>query len=253
MPPTLPLSAAHAATRTGPAHAANEDQFRILDGGHPLVASLRRGALYAVMDGVSSTPRGREAAQLGAARIEDFFNVLTPPELESLVQLVSEVDWELREGRRGEAACTFSLLWLAHGRAHVVHVGDSQVYRVRNGACERITESQKGRSALRAFLGMGPKVADVLQVWEEPMLPGDLFLLVTDGVTEVMQPDELVDAWWAVGGSTRRAADSIIAEVNRRGGGDDATALLVDVLGLEADDAEGPLAALAEVATAPRG
>jgi serine/threonine protein phosphatase PrpC len=231
--PTLPLTAAHASTRTGPRHVNNEDQFRILDGGHPLVATLRRGALYAVCDGVSSTPRGREAAELGAARIEDFFNPQTPPRLETLVQLVSEVDWELREGRKGEAACTFSALWLAHGRAHVVHVGDSQVFRVRHGQCERLTQVQKGRSALNAFLGMGPKVADVLQVWEEPLYVGDLFLLLTDGVTEVMQPDELLDAWWAVGGATSRAAHAIVSEVDRRGSTDDATVLVVDVLAVE--------------------
>jgi protein phosphatase len=127
---------------------------------------------------------------------------------------------------------------LAYGQATLVHVGDSQVYRVRHGECTRITRSHKGGRSLGAYLGMGPEIAQVLQVWCEPLFVGDLFLLVTDGVTEVLPADELADSWWATGGSPQRAANAIIAEVNRRGGQDDATALVVDVLAVESDPDE---------------
>jgi protein phosphatase len=133
------------------------------------------------------------------------------------------------------AACTLSLLWLAYGHAHVVHVGDSQVYRVRHGDVVRITQNHRGGRALGAYVGMGPRVADVLQVWSEPLFVGDLYLMVTDGVTEVLGVDDLLDTWWAFGGSPRRAANAIIGEVERRAGTDDATALVVDVLAIEAD------------------
>ncbi len=235
--PTLPLSVGAAATRTGRQHAENEDRHRILDASHLGVAALRRGSLYAVCDGVSTVPLGRYAADVTCARIEGFFDRFQAPRVESLVQLVSETDWELRAHGRGQAACTLSLLWLAYGTATVLHVGDSQVYRVRHGAAERITKNHRGGRALGAYVGMGPNVADVLQVWQEPLFVGDLFLLVTDGVTEVVAVDELLDTWWAYGGSPHRAAGAIIQVVDQRGGKDDATALVVDVLALE-DDAE---------------
>jgi protein phosphatase len=233
-PPTLPFSHGAATTRTGARHAVNEDQYRILDASHPGVLALRRGALYAVCDGVSTTRRGRDAADLTCSRVDTFFDRFQEPRLDSLRQLVTEIDFELRDGT-GEAACTLSLLWLAYGRAHVLHVGDSQVYRVRHGETVRITQNHRGGRHLGAYIGMGPSVADVLQVWHEPLFVGDLFLLVTDGVTEVVGPDELSDAWWTVGGSPQRASHAIIAEVNRRGGQDDATALVVDVLAVESD------------------
>jgi serine/threonine protein phosphatase PrpC len=75
-------------------------------------------------------------------------------------------------------------------------------------------------------------------VWQEPLFVGDLFLLVTDGVTEVVAVDDLLDAWWAFGGSPQRAAAAIIGEVEERDGKDDATALVVDVLALESDPDE---------------
>jgi mono/diheme cytochrome c family protein len=56
---------------------------------------------------------------------------------------------------------------------------------------------------------------------------------VSDGVTEVVSSDELLDAWWTFGGSPARAARAIIDAVGRRNGRDDATALVVDVLALE--------------------
>ncbi|MDP2312144.1 MAG: PP2C family protein-serine/threonine phosphatase [Pseudomonadota bacterium] len=233
--PTLPFSVGAAATRTGANHAENEDRHRVLDASHLGVAALRRGSLYAVCDGVSTVPRGRYAAELTCARIDGFFDRFQAPRVESLVQLVSETDWELRAHGRGQAACTLSMLWLAYGTATVLHVGDSQVYRVRNDTVERITKTHRGGRALGAYVGMGPNVADVMQVWQEPLFVGDLFLLVTDGVTEVVAVDDLLDTWWAFGGSPQRAAAAIIREVDQRGGRDDATALVVDVLALETD------------------
>ena len=237
-PPTLPLAQSAAATRIGARHTVNEDQYRILDLDHPAVARRARGALYAVADGVSSVPMGREAAALTCTRIEGFFEAASAPRVESLTQIVSEVDWELRANGPGRAACTLSMLWLAYGNATVVHVGDSQVYRVRHGEVLRITRSHRGGRALGAYVGMGPAISGVMQVWSEPFLVGDLFLLVTDGVTEVLDPDDLLDSWWTSAGSPRRAANAIIQAVHAAEGTDDATALVVDVLASEnnADD-----------------
>ncbi len=234
---TLPLTSAAAATRKSPRHAQNEDRFRILDGSHPYIAAARRGALFIICDGVSTVPRGREAAELSVSRIDSFFQ--RRPHIDSLRELVTEIDWELRAGARGSAACTLSLLWLADGRANVVHIGDSQVYRVRHGETLRITQAHRGGRGLGAYMGMGPEVAKVMQVWSDDLFAGDLFLLVTDGVTEVVPADELRDTWWALGASPALAAQAIISEVDRRKGTDDATALVVDVLDVETGPAGG--------------
>lgn len=233
--PTLPYAVGAAATRTGPKHDVNEDQHRILDVNHMAVSFFRKGALYAVADGVSSVPKGRHAAEMVCSRIDTFFDRVQAPRVESLVEMITEVDWELRGLGRGQAACTASILWLAYGHANIVHVGDSQVFRVRHGECLRITRDHRGGRSLGAYVGMGPEVSEVLQVWQEPLFVGDLFLLVSDGVTEVVPPDELAEAWWTTGGSPLRASQAIIAEVNKRGGKDDATALVVDVLAVETD------------------
>lgn len=232
---TLPYTHSAAATRCGANHAQNEDRYRILDAAHPAVAAMRRGSLYVVCDGVSSTPRGLWAADLTCSRMDGFYDHKVAPRESSLLQSLSEIDWELRELGPGEAACTLSCLWLADQVATVLHVGDSQVYRVRHGRAMRITADHRTGRALGAYLGMGPAISEAVQVWQEPLFVGDLFLLVTDGVTEVLPPDSLLDVWWAHGGSPRRAATAIIQEVDAKKGTDDATAIVVDVLALETD------------------
>lgn len=228
---TLPLTSAAAATRRSPRHRRNEDRFRILDCEHPYIVATRRGSLFVICDGVSTVPRGREAAELTVSRMDTFFQ--REPHVDSLRELVIEIDWELRAGGKGLSACTLSMLWLANGKANVVHVGDSEVYRVRHGETLRITQEHRGGRALGAYMGMGPEIGKVLQVWQDDLFAGDLFLLVTDGVTEVVPVEELRETWWAIGASPQRAAQAIINEVEQRRGTDDATALVVDVLDVE--------------------
>lgn len=230
---TLPLAQAAAATLRGRSHARNEDGFRILDAQHPAVRAAGRGNLYVVADGVSTAPRGREAAEIACARIEGFYDPHGTEAVQSLIALCHEIDWELRERGAGDAACTLSLLWLHHGLATVVHVGDSAVFRGRHGTLRRVTRSNRGRRSLGGFLGMGPGLDEALEIWQEPLFEGDLFVLATDGVTTDVSAGQMLDAWWASGGSPQRCASAILAEVGRRGGDDDATVLVVDVLGLE--------------------
>lgn len=231
---TLPASRAAARSRTGPSHVACEDRFRILDGTHPAVERAGRGCLYVVCDGVSTVPRGRWAAEVTCTEIDGFFDPARPATVQTLVDLLVEVDARFAALGPAQAACTLSLLWIAHGEAHVVHVGDSEVFHVRHGEVTRIATSSRG-GGLGAYLGMGAGLRDAIQVWSAPLHAGDLFLLVTDGVTEVLAVSELLDTWWAFGGDPLRVASAVIAEVDRRRGRDDATALVVDVLAMESE------------------
>ena len=111
----------------------------------------------------------------------------TPFAVEGLQQLVSEIDWELRGAGRG-AYCTLALAWVQGAEAHVLTVGDSPVYRLRRG---RLTEAGADASgtvqrSLRAYLGMGTRVSDVLRHQRWSVEPGDLLLLMSDGI---------LDAW----------------------------------------------------------
>jgi len=232
---TLPLVAVGSATLRGRTHRSNEDSVCVLDARVAEVVQLRRGTLFAVCDGVSTVPDGGWAAQVTCERLISFFDTDVSPTQEGLLQLINEIDWELRGRGKGQAACTLSALWLADRTAHLVHVGDSEVFRVRHGDIESITERQGSGRRLGAFMGMGPQLNEVAQLWRGPLFVGDLFILTTDGVTDLITAAQLLNRWWDSSGVPQVCAESVVNMVEERHGADDASLVVVDVLSLESN------------------
>ncbi len=232
---TLPLVSVGSATLRGRSHRNNDDSVAVLDARVSEVVQLRRGTLFAVCDGVSTVPAGGWAAQVTCERLISFFDTDVQPSQEGLLQLINEIDWELRGQGKGKAACTLSALWLADRTAHLVHVGDSEVFRVRHGVIAPVTRTQKKGAGLGAYMGMGPQLNEATQLWSGPLFVGDLFFLTTDGVTGLLESEQLLAQWWASGCRPQRAADSVVELVKEQNGADDATIVVVDVLSLESD------------------
>ncbi|MFH1463332.1 MAG: protein phosphatase 2C domain-containing protein [Pseudomonadota bacterium] len=232
---TLPLVSVGSATLRGRTHRHNDDSACVLDARVAEVVQLRRGTLFAVCDGVSTVPAGGWAATLTCERLTSFFDADVAPSQEGLKQLVNEIDWELRGRGEGQAACTLSALWLADRSAYIINVGDSQVFRVRHGAIQPLTEGRGRGVGLGVFMGMGPALNERSQSWHDTLFAGDLFFLVTDGVTSVVSSEELLDAWWKSGGDPQPCAEAVVDLVAQRRGADDATVVVVDVLSLESD------------------
>ena len=227
---------AAAATRRGRAHQHNDDSFLLADTRLPQVTPLRRGVLYAVCDGVSAVRDGGWAARTSCERLQNFFDRDVDPTLDGLLQLINEIDWELRGRGQGRAACTLSALWLASGMASVIHVGDSEIFWVRHGELHRVTTHRREGRRLRTYMGMGPQLNKVVQVWQEPFFTGDAFMLATDGVLDILGPEDLLDIWWTTQGAPGPCCDDIIGRVEKRRGIDDATAVVVEVLAMETDE-----------------
>ena len=205
-------------------------------------------------DGVSTLEQGRWAAEVTCARLAQFFEPGHAAGLDTLVQLVGEIDWELRGQGKGKAACTLGALWLHQGQAHALHVGDSPVYRLRDGVVDLLTRIDAPGQQLHAFMGMGPHISEMLRVRSEPFHAKDVYFLVTDGVSGVVDdPRFLAREWRESQHDPTRCARGILREVERRQGADDATAIVVQVL-LEEDleEERTEVIPVAQVLGAPR-
>lgn len=235
MADSLPLADAAVSTRLGKGHERNDDAFLVMDGRVDAVRKMRRGVLYAVADGVSSVPDGYWASHVTCDRLASFFEPEIEPRLEGFLQLINEIDWEIRGRGQGKAASTLSALWLSEGMAHVMHVGDSEVFWIRHGQLHRITDQDRGGRRLRHYMGMGPSVNEVIRVWQEPFFEGDIFILTTDGVMAVVEAAEILELSWQHRGSARNCAQDIIRLADERQGRDDSTVIVVDVIGSEDD------------------
>lgn len=210
------------ASRRAPHHTENEDAWRIYWGAE------RGQGLFAVCDGVSTAGAGRAAAQLTCDRLEQFDSARERAPTEALVQLVSEIDWELR-GTGRNARCTLAMAWVDGLTAHVFTVGDSPIYRLRGLRVKQAGSERTGMfHRLRTFMGMGPSVAEVLTQDRWHLAPGDVLMLMTDGVLDALDEDELAEVWARSTGPESCAA-LIMDEVARVGVDDDATVLVIEV------------------------
>lgn len=146
------------------------------------------------------------------------------------------------------SGATLAAALFADGHLAVSNVGDCRGYLLRGGALTQITrdhslvaeqvalgliDSEEARRhplrhlVTRAVCGDASMIVDL---WEMPVWPADRVLLCSDGVHGV-----LTDAELAACVGNRRSLQEICADlveaVNARGGPDNATAVIIEVIG----------------------
>jgi protein phosphatase len=134
---------------------------------------------------------------------------------------------------------TLSVLVLHGAQFHVAHIGDSRIYRLRSGQCECLTTDHVWpradmRHVLRRAVGLDHHL--VVDCFSEPLQVGDRFLMVTDGVWEVLG-DTALRALLGADETPEQIAAELVqrSAVKQRGyyGRNDATAAVIDVLRAE--------------------
>jgi protein phosphatase len=132
--------------------------------------------------------------------------------------------------------------------AYVAHVGDSRVYRFRDGQLSLLTEdhsllndykkmAQLTEEEERNFphkniivraLGMKDRVlVDLLSDGTEP---GDLYLLCSDGLTGEVSEPEIREILSRCGDNLERACQELIEAACEHGGKDNITAVIIQVV-----------------------
>jgi serine/threonine protein phosphatase PrpC len=208
--------------------AHGEDSF--------LVRSLHdRATLDAVMDGVTGRG-GREASQEVVHALSDA--PLASPE--AIVALLEDINQRFYQISLGRFLLTTASVALCLGhQLHVVSVGDSQVWLIRPDTVQLLSSDARGfvHVGIARALGM-QKTLRQLHRADVEIVPGDRLVLTTDGVTDNMTQDELVDmVRRAVSPdeaveqirmlmSSRRAKGVLPAQLGGRFRNDDQTAIL---------------------------
>ena len=206
----------------------------------------RRG-LYAVADGMGGHLAGEVASRMAI----DAVAALPPmdaPSAQALRAMMQEtnrailVHAEADEQTRGMGT-TCTVLWLAGDRALIAHVGDSRVYRLRDGVLEQLTRDhslveemiERGlitraearvhprRNIITRALGtQGDNEPDVFEV---DARPGDRWLLCSDGLTTMLSEAQMLHVITQNG--PEQAADALLEGALDAGGHDNVTLILV--------------------------
>ena len=210
-----------------------------------------KGIAIAIADGISSSDVSDVAAQYPVSGfLADYFctsdawsvrksaeHVLTATN--SWLHSQTQQSQHRYERDRGYV-CTFSGLVLKSTTAHLFHVGDARIYRLRGDKLERLTEDHRVRvsaqqSYLARALGMDRKLDIVYQSLQ--LETGDIFLLATDGVYEYTDPAIVIATIAAQGDDLDAAAKAIVDEALARDSGDNVTLQIVRVDELPAPEA----------------
>ena len=133
-------------------------------------------------------------------------------------------------------------------RVLVAHLGDSRLYLLRDGGLRQVTrdhsllqeqidsglltveqaKNAQHKNLVTKALGIDPSVEP--EIHEYPTRPGDIYLLCSDGLCDMVEDDGIGATLQALGGNLKLAAQQLVQMANDNGGRDNVSVILVRVL-----------------------
>ena len=251
-----PMIEIGAATHVGRVRESNEDHYRV-------VPELQ---LMIVSDGMGGEASGEVASELAVETIAEqcaeptravpgaSANAQGSGRSERTIRLLNAVQSanrrihlaSLEDPEKHGMGATVVAAWLEGLRLSLVHVGDSRAYLYRSGSLERLTydhtlvaeqvrigiltpqqaDTSAWQSVLIRALGTNEQVD--LDVEERQLLPGDVLLLCSDGLTRMVRDPE-IGSVLASAPSAQEAAERLVALANQRGGEDNVTVVVMRI------------------------
>ena len=121
-------------------------------------------------------------------------------------------------------ACVF------HGDlVSAAHVGDSRLYRKRGADFTQLTEDHFTWPWLDRALGIEEHVQ--VDVMEETVLPGDTYLLCSDGLTDMVEDGHIHSILDTDNSKLAQTAAKLVQTANENGGKDNISVILVKISG----------------------
>jgi serine/threonine protein phosphatase PrpC len=197
------------------------------------------GAICAIADGVSAGGQGKEAAQTTVmSLVRDYFG--TPETWDTTVALdrvlAAHNSWlvGVNKRRKTEYGLTTLTAIVLRGQSYTLaHVGDTRAYLLRAGrttllTTDHIVDHPDMRHTLLRAVGADDRL--VVDYSQGDLLVGDVFILLTDGVHGVLSDKKL--AKLAMQDTAQNSSDEIVQAAIAQGTNDNASAMVVRVLGV---------------------
>jgi serine/threonine protein phosphatase PrpC len=240
--------AVHAAGLTDPGllRDNNEDRFHV---------DAARG-LFMVVDGVGGQAAGGEAAELALSMLRARLERETGPVDERVREAITVANNEVHRAASSTPewkgmACVLTVAVVKDGVATVGHVGDTRLYKIRQGRIEKVTrdhspvgEREDAGELTEAEAMRHPRRNEVYRdVGSEPHQPGDAdfvdvvtvaverdaaLLLCSDGLSDLVPAGTIAAIATKFAGDPPRVVRGLIEAANEAGGKDNVTAVFVE-------------------------
>jgi len=206
-------------------------------------------ALFGVADGIGGLPRGALASQTAVSEIMEWFKAQGFAASWNYAACLAQVNERVfRLGRvlspRNGIGTTLTFIHVVGGNMNLIHVGDSTLYRLRDGVLDVLTTEHnvdneirarqargetfvpfgENRGALTRCVGQPPPLeGDITAI---PHQAGDRVLICSDGITRYILPLEITRVL-AQGADPAEICRTLVDRANECGGIDNSTAVTV--------------------------
>jgi serine/threonine protein phosphatase PrpC len=235
-------------TDVGRMRTNNEDAFfaqKVLDG---------RYIAACVIDGVGGYEGGEVAASITRQAVLDYFSVSSGDILtmmkEAFAVANEKIAAEKKKNKAYESmACvaTLAMVDIAAKTFHYAHIGDTRLYLLRDNSLVKISKDQSfvgyledsgriteeeamrhpKRNEINNAIGFDTQLnTSEIETGTSPFLPGDLLLLCSDGLSDLLTSQEITSVLLRDDTLQLRAKE-LVVQANEKGGKDNITVVLV--------------------------
>jgi serine/threonine protein phosphatase PrpC len=206
--------------------------------------------LFAIADGMGGAQAGEVASRLATAALTESGSDAGGEQ--RIVDLIQEAnrrvyDRSSTDPNTSGMGTTITVALVEDEQVAFGHVGDSRAYLIRDASMEQLTEDHSlvnellktgklsqeeaevhpQRSVITRALGTDPDVdVDTFSVTART---GDLFLLCSDGLTDMVSETSILDVVERNRGDINSALKALVKEANRGGGQDNITVVAFEI------------------------
>ena len=227
-------------THIGNVRASNQDALLVQEGDF---------GVSAVADGMGGHKAGDVASQMAVAIVGERLKGLRPT-AGALKKGIEEAnrkiyDQQLTNRDLSGMGTTMTALWEDQKRILLGHVGDSRAYRVRGGEMDQLSQdhSMVGELVRQGVLtleeaqrhpyrniitrALGAESTVDVDIMDLAKLPGDIYLICSDGLYEYIQDEEMKRI--LLSQPMNQAADTLLSLALHRGGQDNISLVIGEV------------------------
>lgn len=209
-----------------------------------------------VADGMGGAAAGETASQIFAETAAELFADRKPATEQETVECVQATFRQANDRILAHVAkhpehqgmgCTAELLASTPSGFIVGHMGDSRTYRFRKGHLKQITkdhslvqdqidqglitEEQARSHSMRNVIlrAVGVRPSPALDTLRGPIFKGDLFLLCSDGLTDMVEDNDIAQVL-SHNGDLKNKAEKLVDLAKQAGGKDNITVVLAEII-----------------------
>ena len=209
-----------------------------------------KGALFVVADGMGGHEFGEVASQIAVDTVRSVYYHVERDDLAWLLKHAveranAEVYQRSQQMENKNMGTTCLAAVLRERTAYIANVGDGRAYLIRDGQIRQVTRdhswvaeqvlagamteeearTHEKRNIITRCVGTQSEVE--VDIFEEAVQEGDMLLLCTDGLSSLLQPEEMLQIIEQHG--PQECVPHLIELANERGGFDNITAIVVRV------------------------